>query len=262
VRRAGAALLLFAVCACGQRTGELAREWKSRAVESKKSLEEEEALVAYFDAHYRGIAYEVWAEDQLEQFRLHRSSSLVDYDRVGNKAQQVFFDRYGFYPPHFFPPLNDDFPFTADFTEAQVPMMWNKVLRENGLTSASQIEPYLARRRAEKQRWAMHEERAQAIAARLRMEIWYAREYVDALDGIETFRGVIARGGASLRTNTEPLPTAWLERASNLGWMKGTKRDREFEWQLTGAGRAWITAGSADDAARTLYQRSYVLPAQ
>jgi hypothetical protein len=254
-----AALMLLAACACGQRTGELARRWKTHAAEGKKYIQEEQALVAYFDAQYRAIAYQVWADDQLEAVRLHRASSLDDYNRVGNKAQEVFFHRYAFYPPHFFPPLNDDFPFTANFTEAQVPVMWSKVLRENGLTSATQIEPYLAKRRAEDAQLAIHEGRAQAIAARLRMEIWYAREYVDALDGIETFRGVIARGGASLRTNSEPLPTQWLERASNLGWMKGTKQGSEIEWQLTGAGRAWITAGSADDAARTLYQRASIL---
>lgn len=240
-------LALVLLClACGQ-----------RVTEQKKAFNEEQALIAFFDARYRAIAYEVWADDQLENFRKHRAASLHDYDRAGEKARDLFEDRYGFFPPRFFPPFNDDFGFTADFTEAQVPMMWQKVLHENHLTSASQIDAYLAKYRVDREKLNAHEERARAVAQRLHMEIWYAREYVDAMDGVARFRE-----HASLLTGEEPAATVWLERAENLGWVKKTKRDHGFEWQLTDAGRTWVGTGSPDDAARLLYTRAALIGAQ
>ena len=235
--------LLLLCLACGQ-----------RVTEQKKTFNEEQALIAFFDARYRAIAYEVWADDQLENVRKHRAASLLDYNRAGDKARNVFEDRYGFFPPRFFPPFNDDFGFTENFTEAQVPVLWKTVLNENHLTSASQIDAYLAKYHAAQQQLAAHEERARAVAQRLHMEIWYAREYVDATDGVARFRE-----HASLRTTDEPV---WLERAANLGWVKSTKRDHEVEWQLTDAGRTWVGTGSPDDAARTLYERSHLIGAQ
>jgi hypothetical protein len=254
--------LLLLCLACGQRATQFAGQWKKGVIEQKKAITGEQALIAFFDARYRAIAYEVWADDQLENFRKHRGASMQDYDRAGDKARDEFQERYGFLPPHFFPPFNDDFGFTENFTEAQVPEMWRRVLNENRLTSASQIDAYLANYRIDREKLAAHEARARAVAQRLHMEIWYAREYVDAMDGVARFRDALAQGHASLRTTEEPSATVWLERAANLGWVKGTKRDHGFDWQLTDAGRTWAGTGSPDDAARTLYERSHVIGAQ
>lgn len=159
--RTGARTVLFLalamLLACGREPGKksLADRWLE-GVEAMGKSDPIVDVVLYFDNQWHAVAYEVLAERTLAQSdRPVRSLEALFawFDSVEREARERFNDRYGFYPPDYFPPrapheVTDFIPDSGEFSWALSALEWEKILKGQGLTRPEDVPAYLERRRA------------------------------------------------------------------------------------------------------------------
>jgi len=236
------AILLAAAIACGENSPDaeaLAQRYVERLKENRDRITDQEELVHYFDASWTAVTWEVMAEQQRQAYlRSARDgwapsmTGIMDLvEAADREARSIFFRRFCVEPPEkYFPPLVDDVSSVFSAGAEYQRLRWPVLLREQGLTKVSQIEPHL--------QWC-HERAEKAAALNRRAEKLAQARDLHPYDTYTILKveEILARLSPGSSVNMRLLPHAEeLDILVQSGLAKAEAAGAEVEWVLTPAG--------------------------
>lgn len=264
-RRAALVLsILWLLSGCSkQRLDDLRKTWRERTDQMDESFDELDArqtVILYFQTQWHAVAYEVLAERTREEFDGLPSGPEALFEwfaDVEREARQVFFRRYGFYPPTPFPPREPldidsiDFSWRRVLAAVGEVKEWNEILDSTGLNSVADLPAYLE----SVAKTGAAEEEAQELARRYRLEIWAAREIREILKAFLPFEEQLAdtEVPAFIDMRAFPVPR-WLELMERFGLIRPRVAGPRVEWQLTSAGERLLREAPAQIRALSLHE--------
>ncbi len=235
-------ILSVAAIACGgsQPDAEkLAQRYVERLLENKDRITDQEELVHYFDAMWTSVAWEVMAEQQRREYLrdardgwIPSLAGTMDFIEAADKeARSIFFRRFCVAPPErYFPPLVSEVSSIFEAGAAYQRTLWPVLLREQGLTEVSQIEPYIERCRVRKEEAATLVGRAEELALARGLNSY---DTYTALK-VEEILAVLSPGRP---VNMRLLPhTEELDILVQTGLANAEASGAEVQWVLSPAG--------------------------
>ncbi len=235
-------ILLATAIACGknQPDGEtLAQRYVERLKENKDRVTEEEELVHYFDASWTAVAWEVMAEQQRQAYLrgardgwVPSMTGIMDLvEAADREARSIFYRRFCVSPPEkYFPPLVEDVSSVFAAGAEYQRLRWPVLLRGQGLTKVSQIEPFVEQCRERLEKAASMDRRADELAEDR------------GLHSYDTFTALKVEEILALLSPGSPVNMRLLPHAEELdvlvqaGLAEAKAAGAEVEWGLTPAG--------------------------
>ena len=251
-------LLALTIVSC-QDAGSDIRRAKDRWVEGLKKMQRDfdqrDVMLSYYEKKWEAVCLEVLSEKKLKDLLNNPTDLSISikritelYDRAEWESRAIFYERFGFYPPEYFPPKLIGISGVVNvFNRVTIGMKWEEILKEKRITSAEDIPWYLNKMQKLKEKYKLQQ----------------AKYRASQLNKIKEILEAFQKGGSTaLQSRRRPyinlreLPHISIFRVlRDEGITEARKKDTEIQWRLTGYGMGIIRKHSLLGVALWLFEK-------